>query len=341
MKIKKKAKFITRVLAFFSLIVLAFFKSECLAINKFTYWANGIFERFVYSADESLPSYKLLNANNNAKNHFCVMPIIDYQDKNSKNYLKKDHDLLRPIFKICGDNQNFEKENSILTIKKILHHSPDITHVILDKILMKKEMGVLTDKLKCFSQKFDKKINVSEESQEAEYLDVVEFKETNATYEQSIQEAGYYYVFCEKTVFKKKVKIYENVLTVMNENLQNIFKKRLMYKQQMEDFKRKINMPNDEFRYDNIENTENCFKKQNEKIRTDHSNVLIIGIDSLSFNHFKRVFKKTYSFLNEELEENILFDHFNSIGGNTYPNVGYLNRLFHYFLKLISLNCKL
>lgn len=50
----------------------------------------------------------------------------------------------------------------------------------------------------------------------------------------------------------------------------------------------------------------------------NQTNILIIGIDSVSANHFRRVFPRTHAYLERET---LLFEHFNSVGFNTYPNV--------------------
>jgi predicted nuclease of predicted toxin-antitoxin system len=43
-------------------------------------------------------------------------------------------------------------------------------------------------------------------------------------------------------------------------------------------------------------------------------NVLILGFDSVSNNHFKRIFPKTFKYLNEILKNNIIYSSFNSVG---------------------------
>ena len=51
-------------------------------------------------------------------------------------------------------------------------------------------------------------------------------------------------------------------------------------------------------------------------------NVLILGIDSLSFNHFKRELPITFKYLNEDLkDQNIVYENFNSVGQSTHPNI--------------------
>ncbi len=49
-------------------------------------------------------------------------------------------------------------------------------------------------------------------------------------------------------------------------------------------------------------------------------NVLMIGTDSLSYNQMRRVLPRTYKYLATELEDNVVFDNFNSVGENTFPN---------------------
>ena len=68
------------------------------------------------------------------------------------------------------------------------------------------------------------------------------------------------------------------------------------------------------------EQLEGCRSPQPINIATK-LNVLILGIDSVSLNHFRRVFPLTYKYLNEKLEKNIIFERFNKIGENTYPNL--------------------
>lgn len=50
-------------------------------------------------------------------------------------------------------------------------------------------------------------------------------------------------------------------------------------------------------------------------------NVLMFRIDSLSFQHFRRVMPKTYNYLANELENNVMYTMFNSVGENTHPNL--------------------
>ena len=50
-------------------------------------------------------------------------------------------------------------------------------------------------------------------------------------------------------------------------------------------------------------------------------NILMIGLDSMSSNHFKRIFPLTYDYLSRDLDNNLIFEHLNSVGSNTYPNM--------------------
>ena len=52
----------------------------------------------------------------------------------------------------------------------------------------------------------------------------------------------------------------------------------------------------------------------------DKMNVLILIFDSTSYNHFKRIFPLSFSYL-ENLKSNFIFKNFNAIGSNSYPNI--------------------
>ena len=49
-------------------------------------------------------------------------------------------------------------------------------------------------------------------------------------------------------------------------------------------------------------------------------NVLVIQIDAVSFNHFKRYFPRTYAYLHD-LNDNVIFENFMIVGENTKPNI--------------------
>lgn len=48
--------------------------------------------------------------------------------------------------------------------------------------------------------------------------------------------------------------------------------------------------------------------------------VLIIQIDSMSYNHFRRMFPDTFEFLSKSLPNNRIFENFMIVGENTRPN---------------------
>jgi hypothetical protein len=70
------------------------------------------------------------------------------------------------------------------------------------------------------------------------------------------------------------------------------------------------------------ENNLQDFKIDLSEIVTNKKfNVLMFGIDSVSKKHFKRIFPKTLSFLSNKLSNNIIYENYNSIGVNTFPNL--------------------
>jgi hypothetical protein len=300
-------------LLLFFVVLLFCIKFNSLIVSRFLYWINGIFERFLYSTDNRNAVFQL-----SSKNHYCIKPLMNFKDETSIYYLNKDRDLLEPIFKECGDNTNFAES---LTYIKLKNNSSTayITRLIINKTYLTHELSLPKHGLACYSQRFDKKMNVSEENQEVYHFETEKFEEKNFTYEQSIQQPGFYYVFCEKNLFRNQIKIYENVISVLDENLKSFSEKRLNFKKIVENFKISLNISNHHLLSHNDDKFKQCSNKDANS--EERFNVLILGIDSVSYNHFKRIFPLTFSFLNNELDDNIIFEQLNSVGGNTYPNI--------------------
>ena len=62
-------------------------------------------------------------------------------------------------------------------------------------------------------------------------------------------------------------------------------------------------------------------KINQEKFGQEKMNVLLIGIDSMSYPHFQRSMPKTFNYLANELKNNILYSAVNKVGENTLPNL--------------------
>ena len=305
MRIQKKFKLFIKI--GFILLLVTFSCNYALVLmlrfNQFVYWSKGILERFVYAKDTSTPIFSLSLNNQTLKNHMCIMPILDYEDKNSVYYLDLDYSYLKPIFNECDENKDFDE---ILTV---LYPSG---RLLLDKIKLEEYFKV--EKSKCFAQQIDKKLNSTEETQELVNIgQVLEFHEMNLNYELNIKRSGVYYVFCVQDSLRKST-IYSNVKTVLVQNMTDLIENRKKIRKNVANFKRQFNYTNEDWK-----ETDKCFT---DDVNGDPKmNVLILGIDSVSYNHFKRIFPLTFSYLNDQLEDNVVFNHFNSVGGNTYPNM--------------------
>ncbi len=53
---------------------------------------------------------------------------------------------------------------------------------------------------------------------------------------------------------------------------------------------------------------------------TTQMSVLIIQLDSISFNHFQRMFPRTFAYLKHNLTDNVVFENLMIVGENTKPN---------------------
>ena len=252
----------------------------------------------------------------------CEMPSIDFKDQISMNFLKENYKKISETFKSC----DYEPYQDLVSIKYL-----DDNKSLVE--LNKKSLFELNSSgPKCFIQQFDKEMNQSENNPVRLFGDLKTF-DTNYAIE--LNEIGFFYIYCSN-LRDNNSKIYDNVITVFPKNMNKFIEERLKYKKSVDDFKTnlKISILNTTF-YDHdlikcckkIDSTENVGEKMN---------VLIFGLDSLSFNHFRRVLPLTFNYLNNDLgNENIVYEKFNSVGQSTHPNIVACKE-FLFFLRLKS-----
>lgn len=274
-------------------------------LNEYAYVITDFFEYYIRNLDESVPASILKFKND--KNHLCTMPILDYKDKIAMNFLDSDKQSLKVLLESCPHDKSYKK------ILLISTNDQEIYEIQLDIQLLQTKFKLPQESIKCFAQRFDKKLNETEENEETQMLGpVLEFNKENG-FKIFVDQFGYFYVCCQNSQTRFS-KIFDQVLVVLPWNMSKLFLNRHKFNSHIEEFKTNLEIPK-QMLYDSIK-LENLTQSVQEKL-----NVLAIGIDSLSANHFKRVFPLTYKYLNQDLENNIIFEHFNSVGSNTYPNM--------------------
>ena len=148
-----------------------------------------------------------------------------------------------------------------------------------------------------------------------------ELKKFDGNFTIELDEIGFFYIYCLLSG-ENATKVYENVITVLPKNLTRMTQDRLKYKQTVADFKANLNISIFNSTFNDNDLMKCCKKIDLANQDAVKMSVLILGIDSLSFNHFRRVLPLTFNYLNNDMsEENIVYDNFNSVGQSTHPNI--------------------
>ena len=260
------------------------------------------------------------------QNYLCDIPTFDENEEIALNYLKNSFKDLRDTFNECDPYSTSLSENKIVDVSFLgtLNGKENF------KIKVNKNEVINRGKFEnenstCYIQRFEKKVNNSEGGYCSWCNELVydEPQEMQFDLELFVSKTGFYYLKCSQTL-ENKTHYFDEVFMVLPQNMSNINEKRLEYKKYSDLFKSTLNYSKtDPFLYD-VDYSKDCFNRSDsESIQLNNPkfNVLIIGIDSISFNHFKRILPITFKYLNNDLEDNIVFSHLNSVDESTLYNL--------------------
>lgn len=172
---------------------------------------------------------------------------------------------------------------------------------------LKNRANLEDDDYSCEASKFDKVFNKNEQFQllKFEPIRIFERKHNFTLY---YDKHGYYYVKCYTN--NNKSLIYESPYYVFPHDMNSLRRERA-------DLISKHTKIHDLNWLETIEflNKENSFKIKKQM------NVLIMAFDSVSYQNFKRIFPITYNYLENVLQDNIIYTSVNVVAENTYPNM--------------------
>ena len=261
------------------------------------------------------PNEKFSNNNN----YLCANPVFTENEEIAQEYLKSSWDTLMPGFKTCDQDALTYSDKKVVSVNYLGSFQNREQFSIQVNMTELKSRATFTglDSLKCFIQRFEKKLNHSEGGNcDSCSLQIFEEKQyLSNEFRIFIDKTGFYYLNC----LDRETKLFDDVFIVFPQHMSLLLDKRMVYKKYVDDFKHTLNYTrSDPFMYD-VNYSDNCYKQAVPVI--DKSNVLIIGIDSVSLSHFKRIFPSTFKYLNGGLEDNILFSHLNSVDESTIYNI--------------------
>lgn len=254
-------------------------------------------------------------SNENEKNYFCQIPLIDYSE-NITFYMNYDYTYQLLNFKAC-EHKDYVPTNSL---KKIWHVDVTKNKILLDMNYLEAHLNISRNKLKCFIQNFDKKLRIAETEKNLKSTGHIKEFRIERNYKLYNNISGFFHFFCYRQDSSLTI-AYENVFSVLPANMSKLNERRLSHKISSKNLKKSMNISKTDHFYYDIDYLEQCKSNRTQTNSLNKLNVFIIGIDSVSFNHFKRIFPLTYEYLKNDLEDNLIFENFNSVGENTYPNI--------------------
>ena len=271
---------------------------------KLVYIVNNFLEHYYIKFDESLPEINLETTN------LCSIPSLKYDNHLALKHLDLHSKEFAPVFQTCLTNQSVNIESFVEIWNKISNTTE--TYLIKLNMDLVKKSFKLNNNIVCTLQRFIKED--PENKKQLTYFTEMEF-DNKLNFTVSVNDTGYYYVKCVRRQSILNSLVFDYIYTVLPFNMTKLMDKRRYFRGLEEETAE----PYKDFPLLKHNDFEPCFKRK--EVNSQKMNVLILGLDSVSTSHFKRIFPKTFSYLNNQTERNFIFNNLNSVGSNTYPNM--------------------
>ena len=291
------------------LILIEFNEKNFNRINifKFVYKITNYVEENFYIEDTREAVFINNMTNLNSK---CNMPNLEPKQEGSMFYYNLDKNRLSFLFEQCKNDSGSHFLNKLLSISYLKEKSIEIK---LNSSLVFEKFN---QKFECEFQRFEKKLNQSENLYEIENLgQKFKFNGKNGYQILLNNQFGFYHLKCYNLLIIKSI-LFEYVYTIYPFDMNDLKRSKIKYRKLIEGFISKFNdtknyLSDKKFDSFGLKDLNHDFKKMN---------VLLIGIDSASQNQFKRNFPETYDYLSKS-EDYEIFNYLNSVGINTYPTI--------------------
>ena len=248
----------------------------------------------------------------------CFAPnFSNYHHDIAMDYVKVWNNEFRQYFNMCPINEkdNFELDG-ILEISQSSINNDETYTVKLNigalESYLNKVNKSFQQNYKCYMQNIWKKDNKPEigKIHDLKFGEKYVFTSNTLT----LKNFGHYVLKC----LNERNEVFEYVYTIWPLNMTLAQESGYKDKQSVLKLIEPLNNVLNTFLIKDSEFNE-CGSLLESNTNDKRMNVLMIGIDSVSYNNMQRVFPLTYNYL-KELENNVIFDNYNSIGENTYPN---------------------
>ncbi len=276
----------------------------------------------------------------NRINHLCQIKPLLVDNEDAIKTIESESKELSSRFEECS-NPTFNIDSLVEVVRHDVMFEPvENLTLILNMTSIKTNFGLKkTDQLECSSQRFDKWINITERRNSIENLGSEIVFEEVKNYQIVVNESGFFYVKCwlekrqngifaniynfirdlfvksefkNKTNERKQIKVFDHVYNVLPTDMQRLVLKRGEFKrtvsQFIDNFKFGLDMVNEKFKNDFINDDCPLCERPNEKQGNfSKANVLMIGIDSVSQQHFERLYPLTFKFLTHDMSDSLRY----------------------------------
>lgn len=317
---RKVVLFLTVLITLVYVVNMTIVANQTVRVHliKYKYIVDSFIDYYLPDSKDDLAKLDLLKQDDKLSeniNDECKMPYISYNNDVSMKYVNEDYKALRSIFDSCDRDEPLTKLNGDNSLRTALFEiSQGRIRIKMDHLRLKFNLKPGVD-VRCVAQKFDKPMNQSEELLKVEMIGRI--YEFDPDYIEIGNEYGFFYVHCVKNGDKSL--LFDYLLQIYPQDLSVLMKDRLKYQQDRDKFIQSLDAERRSRMYENHVLESSTAETSTKKKKP--MNVLVIGIDSVSSNHFRRVFPLTYDYLKAHLQKSVEFTSFHSMGGNTYPNI--------------------
>ena len=235
----------------------------------------------------------------------------NYNDLNFKNIYCKKADLSFAdaiARKFMGERRRFGECTDIDKFVTLIENEVNKNFQInLNITIILRKYHLNENELACKLSLFDRIYNISESENYLNFINQTKF-EKSSNYTIVFTYHGFYNLSCFKIKNTTSILIYEDNYCIFPHNMSKLIDDKNL-------FKGYLSIETEE------QNITFLDKINHEKLAQEKMNVLLIGIDSMSYPHFQRSMPNTFNYLKNELENNIIYSSINKVGENTLPNI--------------------
>ncbi len=260
-------------------------------LNKTLYKIGDFLDLNIRLSDDSVPAF-YIDELRNYSNHLCIIPLLNYQDSTAIRYLNSDLHTLESTFKECEPN-NYKDSYKIENFLIITASEKEIYEIKLNTSLIETEFKISKQNLRCTLQRFDKKLNASEELEGVVMISPI--YEFDSNFELKVNQTGFYYLECNKLNLISS-NLFSHVYIVYPYRMSKLIQQHSLHRKNVEEFISKFNNSKSKLMLNDFYASECETNNFNKK----KMNILILGLDSLSLSHFRRVFPLTFEYLNSK-----------------------------------------